>query len=194
MFTGIVTGLGRIATIEHRAGDRRLRIETPAGFLKGVKRGDSIGVSGICLTVASKRARSFEADVSTETLVTTTARSWHAGTTVNLEKALALGQTLGGHLVSGHVDGVGRLASKKRESRSWRLSFSLEPPLARYVARKGSISVDGVSLTVNRIKGLQFEVNIVPHTHRHSTLGLLAPGDPVNLEVDLIARYLERLI
>lgn len=194
MFTGIVTGLGRIAALEKNRGDRRLTIETPAGFLKGSRPGDSIAVNGVCLTVAGARGRRFTADVSVETLSATTAGSWGPGDQLNLEKALALGQPLGGHLVSGHVDGVGRLVSKKRDARSWRMEFSLPKPLARYVARKGSVCIDGVSLTVNRIKGLRFGVNIVPHTHQSTTLGRLQPGAPVNIEVDLIARYLERLI
>lgn len=194
MFTGIVSGKGSISAIEKIGGDRRLTIETQAGFLKGVKTGDSIAVSGVCLTVAGMGRRSFQADVSTETLSATTAGTWRRGSRVNLEKALTLGEPLGGHLVSGHVDGVGRLVSTKREARSWRMKFSLSRPLARYVSRKGSVCLDGVSLTVNKIKDLQFEVNIVPHTCRNTTLGLLKPGDPVNIEVDLIARYLERLI
>lgn len=193
MFTGIIIGLGRISALEKKGGDRRLTIETPAGFLKKVRIGDSIAVSGVCLTVAKISGRRFIADVSVETLNATSAHIWRVGDELNLEKALALGQPLGGHLVSGHVDGVGRLLSKQRDARSWRMVFSLPQPLARYVSRKGSICLDGVSLTVNKIKGIQFEVNIVPHTHGNTTLGQLLPGAPVNVEVDLIARYLDRL-
>lgn len=193
MFTGIIIGLGRIASLEKKGGDRRITIETPAGFLKKVRIGDSIAVSGVCLTVAKMSGRRFMADVSLETLKASSAHTWRIGDELNLEKALALGQPLGGHLVSGHVDGVGRLVSKQRAARSWRMVFSLPRPLARYVSRKGSVCLDGVSLTVNKIKGMQFEVNIVPHTHGNTTLGRLLPGAPVNIEVDLIARYLERL-
>jgi len=194
MFTGIVSSIGTLVTVEQRGGDRRLLIEGGAGFLKGVKPGDSIACSGVCLTVAGLRGRRFTADVSVETLTTTTARSWHAGTALNLEKALTLAQPLGGHLVSGHVDGVGRLAGRKAEGRSVRLNFTVPPGLSRYIARKGSICVDGVSLTVNSVRGGGFGVNIVPHTLRQTTLGRLSPGDPVNLEVDLLVRYLEKLI
>jgi riboflavin synthase len=194
MFTGLIQSIGTLVSVEHRGGDRRLLIEARAGFLTGVKLGDSIACSGVCLTVVGKRARRFTADVSVETLSTTTARSWHAGTPLNLEKALTLAQPLGGHLVSGHVDGVGRFASRKADARSARLKFTVPKALARYIARKGSICVDGVSLTVNDVGGGGFGVNIVPHTLRETTLGRLTPGDPVNLEVDLLARYLERLI
>ena len=194
MFTGIVSSIGTLVTAEHRGGDRRLTIEAGPGFLRGVKLGDSIACSGVCLTVARLRGRRFDADVSIETLTTTTARSWHAGTALNLERALTLAQPLGGHLVSGHVDGVGRLAERRTEGRSARLRFTVPRELSRYIARKGSVCVDGVSLTVNAVGGGGFGVNIVPHTLRHTTLGRLKPGDPVNLEVDLLARYLERLI
>jgi riboflavin synthase len=168
-------------------------VEAPARFLDGVAIGDSIACSGVCLTVVALKGRRFAADASVETLSATTARAWRAGTALNLERALTLGQPLGGHLVSGHVDGVGRLASRRADGRSERLRFSLPRALARYVARKGSICVDGVSLTVNEAGAGGFGVNIVPHTLRHTTLGRLAPGDAVNLEVDLVARYLEKL-
>jgi riboflavin synthase len=194
MFTGIVATLGTLVSVEHRGGDRRLLIEAGAGFLRGVNLGDSIACSGVCLTVAALKGRRFAADVSVETLTATTARSWHAGTALNLEKALTLAQPLGGHLVSGHVDGVGRLAARVPEGRSVRLRFTVPRGLSRYVARKGSVCVDGVSLTVNAVGASGFGVNIVPHTLRQTTLGRLKPGDPVNLEVDLLARYLERLI
>jgi riboflavin synthase len=194
VFTGIVSSIGTLVTVEHRGGDRRLAIEAGAAFLKGVAPGDSIACSGVCLTVAGLKGARFVADVSVETLTATTARSWRAGTALNLEKALTLAQPLGGHLVSGHVDGVGKLAERKAEGRSQRLRFSVPRSLSRYIARKGSICVDGVSLTVNSVGGGGFGVNIVPHTLRQTTLGRLTPGDPVNLEVDLLARYLERLV
>jgi riboflavin synthase len=198
MFTGIVSGVGRVVAVGRRGRDARLSIEAPAGFLRGVKAGDSIACGGVCLTVAALARRRFTVDASVETLGLTTAGAWRAGTRLNLEKALALSQPLGGHLVSGHVDGVGRLVSRKADGRSQRLEFSLPRALARYVARKGSICVDGVSLTINDVSAKaggagRFGVNIVPHTLRHTTLGRLAPGDAVNLEVDLVARYLEKL-
>lgn len=194
MFTGIVEQVGTVRSVEKRGGDRRIAIDTPAGFLKGVKRGDSIACSGVCLTVSALGRGSFAADVSIETLDATTAGAWRAGTRLNLERALTLAKPLGGHLVSGHVDGVGELKSRKPDGRSWRMEFAVPKSLARYVARKGSICVDGISLTVNSVGARGFGVNIVPHTLRQTTLGRLSPGQPVNLEVDLLARYLERLI
>lgn len=194
MFTGIVSALGRLVTVEFRGGDRRLHVEPDKGFLKGVKLGDSIACSGVCLTVAGLKPRRFAADVSIETLSATTASAWRPGTVLNLEKALTLSQPLGGHLVSGHVDGVGRLAARKADGRSERLRFTVPAGLNRYITRKGSICVDGVSLTINETGATGFGVNIVPHTLRQTTLGRLKPGEPVNLEVDLLARYLEKLI
>lgn len=193
MFTGIVESLGQVVAAEKHGRDRRLTIEAAGRFLRGVKAGDSIACSGVCLTVAGLRGRRFAADVSVETLAATTAAAWRAGTVLNLEKALTLARPLGGHLVSGHVDGVGRLAGRRKDARSWRLRFTLPRGLARYVAKKGSVCVDGVSLTVNEVGARAFGVNIVPHTLRHTTLGRLDPGDAVNVEVDLLARYLERL-
>lgn len=194
MFTGIVSALGKVVTTQARGRDTRLLIQAGAGFLKGVKEGDSIACSGVCLTAVAPRNGRFAADLSVETLEATTARTWRVGTALNLEKALTLAQPLGGHLVSGHVDGVGRLIGRKPDARSERMRFAVPKALARYVARKGSICIDGVSLTVNTIGRSEFGVNIIPHTLQHTTLGRLTPGDPVNLEVDLIARYLERLI
>ena len=194
MFTGIVASIGHLVTVEFRGGDRRVLIEAKAGFLKGVKLGDSISCSGICLTVISLKGRRFGADVSQETLSATTAGSWRTRMLLNLEKALTLAQPLGGHLVAGHVDGVGRLSARTRDGRSERVRFSVPRELMRYIVRKGSVCVDGVSLTVNEAGAGGFGVNIVPHTLRHTTLGRLSPGDPVNLEVDLLARYLEKLI
>lgn len=193
MFTGIIEHVGRVSAVEARGGDRRLTIDGGARFLKRVRLGDSVACSGVCLTVAALRASRFFADVSKETLGATTATGWGAGTPLNLEKALTLAQPLGGHLVSGHVDATARLRARRRDARSERLVFSLPRALARYVARKGSICVDGVSLTVNEVGRGGFAVNIVPHTLRQTTLGRLQPGDAVNLEVDLLARYLEKL-
>ncbi len=195
MFTGIVESLGRIAAVEAAGGDRCLSITAGDGYLAGVKPGDSIAVSGVCLTAVRLIEGGFTADASVETLQATTAGSWQAGSVVNLERALTPAKPLGGHLMSGHVDGVGRLAEKHEDARSWRLTFEAPQALARYIARKGSIAIDGVSLTVNEVQpGGGFGVNIIPQTWSHTTLGSLAPGGEVNLEVDLIARYLERLI
>ncbi|MEK6806514.1 MAG: riboflavin synthase [Pseudomonadota bacterium] len=193
MFTGIIQSVGRIVSTETRGGDCRLLIEAGA-VLANAKPGDSIAVSGICLTAAEIHDGQFAADVSRETLSLTTAGRWKAGSKVNLEPALAAGQPLGGHLVSGHVDGLGKLLDKHEDARSWRMRFEMPKPLSRYVAQKGSITLDGVSLTVNEAEGSAFAVNMVPHTLQHTTLGLLQPGDAINLEVDLIARYLEKLI
>lgn len=194
MFTGIITAVGKVAATATRAGQRRLFIEAPAAFLKPVRLGDSIACQGVCLTVAEKQGRRFAADLSLETLASTTAGNWTRGTGLNLEPALTLQQPLGGHLVSGHVDGQALLESRRKAANCEALVLSLPRPLARYVARKGSVCIDGVSLTVNRIKGLRFELMLVPHTLRSTTLGQLRPGDRVNLEVDLLARYLERLL
>jgi riboflavin synthase len=194
MFTGIVESLGRIAAIEAVGGDSRMTFVADSGYLDGVALGDSIAVKGICLTVQFIVPKGFIADLSRETLAATTAASWCIGDAVNLERALTPNKPLGGHLVSGHVDGVGRLLSRHEDARSWRLRFEAPRALAKYIARKGSITIDGVSLTVNDVDGDDFGVNIIPVTAEHTTLGGLQPGGQVNLEVDLIARYLERLI
>jgi riboflavin synthase len=194
MFTGIIESVGRIVSVEQRGGDVRMHIASPGGYLGDVALGDSVAVSGICLTVREKTAQGFTADLSVETLQATSSGGWGAGRRVNLEKALTPHKPLGGHLVSGHVDGVGRLVERRQEARSWRMQFEAPAELARYIARKGSITIDGISLTVNDVEGVGFGVNIIPHTLDQTTLGDLQPGDAVNLEVDLIARYLERLL
>ncbi|MEW6168453.1 MAG: riboflavin synthase [Pseudomonadota bacterium] len=193
MFTGIIEAIGRIGGITETGGDRRMRFEAP-GYLAGIRLGDSIAVSGVCLTAVDCGPDHFDADLSAETLSLTTAGRWTRGGAVNLERALTPEKPLGGHLVSGHVDGVGRLLARSEDARSARLCFEAPAALARYIARKGSICIDGVSLTVNDVEGSRFGVNIIPHTLSHTTLGGLAAGDPVNLEVDLVARYLERLL
>lgn len=223
MFTGIIEALGRIEAVDSVGGDRRLRVSA-RDYLHGVRLGDSIAVNGVCLTAVALGERDFSADISAETLSATTAALWQAGDAVNLERALTAEKPLGGHFVSGHVDGLARLIEKHEDARSWRLLFEAPPPLARYIARKGSVTLDGISLTVNEVKdaltppgaprqvppspatqerdisrppsaaGCIFGVNIVPHTWTHTTLGARAVGDAVNLEVDLVARYLERLL
>jgi riboflavin synthase len=194
MFTGIVEAQGRLVTVENVGGDRRLTIATDGAYLDGVQLGDSIAVNGVCLTAVALPPQGFVADVSVETLNATTAADWQLGMVVNLERALTATKPLGGHMMSGHVDGVGHLLEKHEDARSWRLTFEAPVALARYIARKGSIAIDGVSLTVNAVADARFELNIVPHTWQNTTLGTLVVGAAVNLEVDLIARYLERLL
>ncbi len=193
MFTGIIEAVGRIARISGAGGDRRMRFEAP-GYLSGTQLGDSIAVNGICLTAIDCGDDFFDADLSAETLNLTTAGAWSVGAGVNLERALTASKPLGGHLVTGHVDGAGRLLERHEDARSWRFRFEAPAELARYIARKGSICIDGVSLTVNDVDGAHFGVNIIPHTLSHTTLGALRADDRVNLEVDLVARYLERLL
>ena len=194
MFTGIVEATGTVRTIERRGADARARIAAGALDLSDVKVGDSIAASGVCLTVVAIVGDAFDVDISAETLQRTTLGQRQPGSRLNLEKALAMGQRLGGHLVSGHVDGVGKLESRTVEGACVVMTYDAPPVLARYIAQKGSICVDGVSLTVNTVDTTRFAVNLVPHTLAVTTLGELRPGDSVNLEVDLIARYLERLL
>jgi len=192
MFTGIVTAIGRIASARPHGDGLRLRIDAPGFGMADVGLGDSIALQGVCHTVVAKDEAGFEVDTSAATLAVTTGLA--AGQAVNLEKSLTLADRLGGHLVSGHVDGVGAVTAFEDLGGSWRLEVEMPAELARYVARKGSIAVDGVSLTVNAVAGNRFEVNIIPHTRAVTTLGRLAAGSRVNLEVDMTARYLERLM
>ena len=194
MFTGIIQAVGNIASLDQRGGDVRLAINSGKLPMLDVGLGDSIAVSGVCLTVIEKSASGFCADVSGETLRRTMIGSLAVNDAVNLEKALTLETRLGGHLVSGHVDGIGTVTGRKEDSRS--VQFTIEAPaeLARYIAVKGSICIDGVSLTVNAVDGAAFELNIVPHTLSETTLHEYRAGRQVNLEVDLVARYLERLL
>ena len=194
MFTGIIEAVGTIANMEPRGGDKRLRIRTGKLDLSDVKLGDSIAVNGVCLTVVELPGDGFWADVSVETLTHTSFNQLQTNSPVNLEKALTPQTRLGGHLVSGHVDGLGEILSLEADARS--IHFRLRAPdeLARYIAHKGSICVDGISLTVNAVHGAEFDLNIVPHTEQETTVGQWCPGVKVNLEVDVIARYLERLL
>jgi riboflavin synthase len=194
MFTGLVQAVGHIAASEARGGDRRLRIATGALGAEDLQLGESVAVNGVCLTVVAFDASHFEADASNETLALTTLGGLAVGAPVNLERALLPSTRLGGHLVAGHVDGVGRVLAIAEDGRSQRWRFSAPAPLLRYIANKGSICVDGVSLTVNAVDTGGFEVNLVPHTIAHTAFAATAPGAPVNLEVDLIARYAERLL
>lgn len=194
MFTGIVQDVGHVQQLQPRGEDLRLMIGSDRLQLAGWRIGDSVAVAGVCLTVVELQERSFCADVSRETLALTTVGRWSAGTRVNLEPALRAGDALGGHLMAGHVDGIGEVLERVADARSRRLRVRVPAALARYLARKGSVALDGVSLTVNVVGSNQFEVNLVPHTLAVTTLGELTPGDAVNLEVDLIARYVERLL
>jgi len=194
MFTGIVQATGRIHSLEPRGGDLRLAVAPAALGLDDIGVGESICVSGVCLTVVAVDASVLAFDVSTETLARTSLGAHAAGDAVNLEKSLRLSDRLGGHLVSGHVDGVGEVVSITDDARAQRWTFRAPAALMRYIAPKGSIAVDGVSLTVNEVEGREFGINIIPHTWKVTTIGGYAPGRRVNLEIDPIARYLERLL
>lgn len=194
MFTGIIQAVGAVALHEPRGGDQRLWIATPAGWLEDVAIGDSIAVSGVCLTVVSHGQSRFAADVSRETLRLTTLGGLPDGATVNLEKSLRLADRLGGHLVSGHVDGLGEVVGVTGDARSQCWRFRAPEALMRYLAAKGSITINGVSLTVNEVVADTFAVNLIPHTVAHTDFRERRAGDAVNLEVDLVARYVERLL
>jgi riboflavin synthase len=194
MFTGIIQAIGQVRRLEPRGGDVRLSVATGKLALEGVTLGDSIAVNGVCLTAVALMGPELSADVSRETLSLTTLGGLKTGSPVNLEKALTLATPLGGHLVSGHVDGVGEVLDRHDDGRSWRLRVRAPAELAKYIAHKGSICVDGASLTVNAVDGRDFDLNIVPHTLAETIIGGYGPGTRVNLEVDLIARYLERLL
>lgn len=194
MFTGIVQAIGSIAAREPRGGDLRLRIRSGHLDLSDVRLGDSIATNGVCLTVVALPGDGYWADVSRETLDFTTLGQLNVGHAVNLEKALRASDRLGGHIVSGHVDGVGTVVSRHSDGRSERFRLRAPAELAKYIAHKGSICVDGTSLTVNRVEETEFEINIVPHTLENTVFSHYAPGSRVNLEVDVVARYLERLV
>jgi riboflavin synthase len=194
MFTGIIEGVGRIAALEARGGDVRLRVEVGTLPFEAVQPGESIAVNGVCLTVVEFDAVSFAADASNETLSLTTLGTLQVGAPVNLERAMRPTDRLGGHLVSGHVDGVGRVLAIVEDARAQRWRFAAPAALLRYVAKKGSICVDGVSLTVNEVDADGFEVALIPHTVSHTAFAQTQAGDAVNLEIDLVARYVERLL
>ncbi len=194
MFTGIIVAKGRVVSLTERGGDLELGIDAGALELERISLGDSVSVQGVCLTVTVKDGTRFFADVSRETMSKTTLGALKPGSAVNLEPSLRAGDPLGGHWVSGHVDSVGKLRALVQDARSWRFEFELPESLVRFVAAKGSICVDGVSLTVNKVDGRRFDVNIIPHTLKATTLGELKIDDGVNIEIDVIARYLERLM
>ena len=193
MFTGLVQEVGRVKEIDFNDQDIRLHIEVDGDFLNGITLGESISVSGVCLTVTEKSPLSFWSDVSAETLKTTTIRFWQVGEEVNLERALTPSSHMGGHIVTGHVDGVGEVLTREKDGRSWRFLFRIPNELSRYIARKGSVCIDGTSLTVNLVDGCDFEINIIPKTMASTTFFSYVSGSKVNIEVDLVARYLERL-
>jgi riboflavin synthase len=194
MFTGIIQTVGSIASIEKKAGDMSLTFNTAGLDLNSCELGDSIAVNGVCLTAVSYHADQFTADVSTETLSKTSLGQLKVGSSINLEKSLTLNTALGGHLVSGHVDGLATLIELQQDARSTRYRFEVAPELQHYISIKGSVTIDGTSLTVNNVNENQFEVNIVPHTQQNTIFGYYKVGTTVNIEVDIIARYLERLI
>ena len=191
MFTGIITDIGRVRSVAQTARDRRYEVET-AWDVSGIDLGASISHAGCCLTVVEKGEGWFAVEVSGETLDKTTLGAWAAGTPVNLERATKVGDELGGHIVSGHVDGLGTVIEITPEGGSHRLTIEAPAPLHRFIAAKGSITVEGVSLTVNSVEGHRFGLNIIPHTWDATTLGQLKVGDGVNLEIDMLARYLAR--
>lgn len=194
MFTGIIQAVGTVVSMQPTGGDLRLRIETGQLSLDDVALGDSICTSGVCLTVIELPGDGYWADVSVETLDFTTLGALQPGSRVNLEKALTPASRLGGHIVSGHVDGVGEILGLEEDARSIRVEVGAPAELAKYIAHKGSICIDGTSLTVNAVTGNRFELNIIPQTMAETIFGEYRPGTRVNLEVDVIARYLERLV
>ena len=194
MFTGIIRAKGSIGAIEKRGGDVRLRVTTADLPWSEYAVGDSIAVNGVCLTAVQLLDDGFDTDVSVETLEVTTLQQLAVGDAVNLEPALRVGDALGGHLVSGHVDGIGKMISRADDARSIRMKFEVPGELARYIAKKGSICVDGVSLTINEVSGNTFGLNIIPHTAEVTTMGAYEAGTAVNIEVDLLARYIERML
>ncbi|MFV0476697.1 MAG: riboflavin synthase [Parahaliea sp.] len=194
MFTGIIQAVGEVAAMQNSGGDLRLRVRSGELDLIDVALGDSISTSGVCLTVIELPGDGYWADVSRETLDLTTLGQLDVGSKINLEKALTPASRLGGHIVSGHVDGVGEVLRSEHDGRSVRFVLRAPEALARYIVHKGSITVDGTSLTVNAVNGAEFDLNIIPQTMQETIFGTYRPGSRVNLEVDLIARYLERLV
>ena len=194
MFTGIIEGVGTLSSVDARGGDMRLSIKVGSLPFNGVQLGESIAVNGVCLTVVAFNAAHFEADASNETLSLTTLGALVPGAMVNLERAMRPTDRLGGHLVSGHVDGVGTVLGIHQDARAQRWRFSAPAALLKYIAKKGSICVDGVSLTVNEVDEAGFEVALIPHTVAHTAFADTGVGDAVNLEIDLVARYVERLL
>lgn len=194
MFTGIIQAVGKVKQLQKQGGDVLLQITCSAFDYEQIALGDSIAVNGVCLTVVQKGADGFAADVSVETLEHTSLKQLCSGAPVNLECAVTSNTPLGGHLVSGHVDGVGEIIALREDARSTRYDVRVPAELAKYIAKKGSVCIDGVSLTVNDVNGAEFGINIIPHTQQHTIFANYRQGSPVNIEVDVIARYVERLL
>jgi len=194
MFTGIVESIGKVTSTQPIGGDVRITISAPDFSDRTIELGDSIAINGACLTVIERNGDELVFDVSVESINHTLIGEWGVGSKVNLEMALLPTTRLGGHLVSGHVDGLATLVSLKEDARSWRMVFKAPSNLSKYIAKKGSITINGTSLTVNSVDGDNFDVNVIPHTFEVTTLGDLKEGDQVHIEVDLIARYLERML
>ena len=194
MFTGIISAIGKVDKKESVGGDIRLTIDAGNLNLSDVGLGDSIACNGACLTAVELTRTGFIADVSIETINLTDIGQWRLGQRINLEKAMQATDRFGGHIVSGHVDGIGEVVSLEEDARSWRFRLRAPKDLAKYIAHKGSITVDGTSLTVNKVEGSEFELNIVPHTMLHTVMGDYSVGTKIHLEVDIVARYLERLL
>lgn len=193
MFTGLIQSVGALAALTPQRESSVFQIQTQGDFLNGVELGDSIAVNGVCLTVTALQDANFSVDVSAETLRCTTFETLLVGQSLNLEKALTLSQPLGGHLVTGHVDGVGEVTSLTRTDESIHIAVQAPTAIAKYIARKGSICMDGVSLTVNQVEHVTFEVNIIPHTWENTAILDYQVGTRINLEIDLLARYVERM-
>ena len=194
MFTGIVETVGEVVAKELREGDVKLTLKADESYLEAVMLGDSIACNGVCLTVVDRTSNQFMLDVSVETLSLTTIRNWDVGSKVNLEQAMIASSRFGGHIVSGHIDRIGEIIDIADDARSWRMTVRVPKNIRQYIAKKGSICVDGVSLTINSVEDNEFSVNIVPHTLSHTIIGDYKLNQKVNIEIDTIARYVERLV
>lgn len=193
MFTGIIEAVGTVVEIEKKNGDARLTIEADPSYIETANLGDSIACNGVCLTVVERSNNRFMVDVSVETLSLTTIGGWQVGTKVDLEQAIIATSRFGGHIVSGHVDRIGEILSIEEDARSWRLDIQVPKDISHYIAKKGSVCVDGVSLTVNSVNDCDFSINVVPHTLSNTIIGEYKVSQKVNIEIDTIARYIERL-
>ena len=194
MFTGIIETVGEVVAKELREGDVKLTLKADESYLEAVMLGDSIACNGVCLTVVDRTSNQFMLDVSVETLSLTTIGDWDVGSKVNLEQAMIASSRFGGHIVSGHIDRIGEIIDITEDARSWRMMVRVPKNIRQYIAKKGSISVDGVSLTINSVENNEFSVNIVPHTLSHTIIGDYKLNQKVNIEIDTIARYVERLV
>ena len=194
MFTGIIETVGEVVAKELREGDVKLTLKADESYLEAVMLGDSIACNGVCLTVVDRTSNQFMLDVSVETLSLTTIGDWDVGSKVNLEQAMIASSRFGGHIVSGHIDRIGEIIDIADDARSWRMTVRVPKNIRQYIAKKGSISVDGVSLTINSVEDNEFSVNIVPHTFSHTIIGDYKLNQKVNIEIDTIARYVERLV